>query len=377
MAVLARIHRLQLDPTNAVAPSHLLVLWSRLGRYPVSELERLVWQERRLVEYQAHIRRADDYPLLAASMRWFPRQQGPTRAARIRRWMDENAELARHIVEVLERRGPVATGEFEDRSVSGWQSSGWTHERNVERMLEWLAASGQIMVAGRRGGERLWNLPDRCLPASVSRQSLSDDEAVRLLAERALRSLGIASRAEIDRRSLPDRSFASAVPALAADGRAVDVNVAGEGGAAWPGVQLIHRDDLAALERIEGGEWQPRTTLLSPFDNFIADRARTERLFGFRFRIEIYVPREKREFGYFVMPILHGDRLVGRIDPFFDRSARRLRIRALHTGPDAASDDHAMAGVRGAIADLAAFLGADDVTYEGVVPDAWRTALLT
>ena len=160
--------------------------------------------------------------------------------------------------------------------------------------------------------------------------------------------------------------------ALEAEGVLVPAQIVDEG-RAWPGPYYVHRDDLPLLDRLAAGEWEPRTTLLSPFDNLICDRARTERLWDFRFRIEIYVPKDKREYGYYVLPILHGDRLIGRIDPLMDRKHKRLLINAIYAEPDAPPD--AAPAIAAAIERLATFLGATDIAYPATMPAGWEQAL--
>jgi uncharacterized protein len=142
-------------------------------------------------------------------------------------------------------------------------------------------------------------------------------------------------------------------------------------GAEWPGPWYVHADDLPLLERLEAGDWRPRTTLLSPFDNLIIDRERTQRLFGFHYRMEIYVPKAARRYGYYVLPVLHGDRLVGRVDPVMDRARGRLVVNAVHAEPDAPAA--AGAAVAGALEELAAFLGAGGVELRQPPPQVWRT----
>ena len=144
----------------------------------------------------------------------------------------------------------------------------------------------------------------------------------------------------------------------------------------WAGTWYIHRDDLPILAQIEAGDWQPRTTLLSPFDNLIADRNRTEALFDYKFRIEIYVPKHLRQYGYYVLSILHGDRIIGRIDPLMDRKARRLTINAVHAEPHAPMTLEAAQALSDSISELAAFLGAKEVVYSEQTPEGWRDALV-
>ena len=147
-------------------------------------------------------------------------------------------------------------------------------------------------------------------------------------------------------------------------------------GTEWPGTWYVHDDDLGTLERLERGErWEPRPTLLSPFDNLICDRARTRRLFGFDYTIEIYTPKSKRRYGYYAMPILHGDRLIGRIDPAMDRKSGRLTILSVHAEPGAPADRRTGEAVASAIQDLAVFVGARDVVIERAEATGWRRAL--
>jgi hypothetical protein len=162
---------------------------------------------------------------------------------------------------------------------------------------------------------------------------------------------------------------------LEREGRIEPVRVVEEG-EAYPGTWYIHTDDLPVLSRIEEGDWQPRTTLLSPFDNLIADRSRTERLFDYKFRIEIYVPKHLRQYGYYVLSILHGDRVIGRIDPLMDRKGKRLAINAVYAEPHAPVTTEAAQAVADSVSELAAFLGAKEVTYSERVPDGWRDVLL-
>jgi uncharacterized protein YcaQ len=164
------------------------------------------------------------------------------------------------------------------------------------------------------------------------------------------------------------------VARLQKERRILPVRVVGEAGE-WPGPWFVHADHVALLDRLEANGFGPRTTLLSPFDNLIIGRSRTELLFDFAFRMEIYVPKDKRRYGYYTMPILHGDRLIGVVDPAMDRKSGRLTIASVHAEPDAPQDHATGAAVRGAIHDLAAFLRATDVDVTGPVPAGWHRAL--
>jgi uncharacterized protein len=150
------------------------------------------------------------------------------------------------------------------------------------------------------------------------------------------------------------------------------VRIAGNG-TELPGPWFVHSEDLPLLAALERGEWEPTTTLLSPFDNLITDRARTELLFDFYFRMEIYVPQAQRKFGYYALPILHGDRLIGQVDPAMDRGRGRLVVKAVHAEPGAPKN--AGRAIGAAIESLGSFLHADEIEYSGLVPEAWRRAL--
>lgn len=242
-------------------------------------------------------------------------------------------------------------------------------------MLELLEAQGVIMVAGRRDGQRLWDLAERVLPPWTPPERLSEREFTRRVAEGMLRAAGVA-------RVAPpcwahDRSktwWARALNELERKGHARRVEI-NRGGQILPGRWYVSIDALALLERIRRGAWSPRTALLSPFDTLINDRERTELLFNFRFRLEIYVPKEKRQYGYFVLPILHGDRLIGRISPIMLRDQGRLSVEAVYAEPDAPMDRTTGRAVAGAIEMLANFLGAREVSYGQKVPAGWKRAM--
>lgn len=367
---------LQLDPVRVVARSHELVLWSRLGQYDLDELERLRWEERRLFEYWAHaasIVPTEDYPIHHLLMRTYPRGESAHRR-RTREFLSANRALHRHVLTRLRARGPLRLRDFEGRVTSGWRSSGWTNERNVERMLDILQVTGVAVVAGRTGNEKVWDLADRWFPAWTPRERLTERQIVTVAAQRALRALGVATPKQIQRHFIAGRypGLAGVLAALERQGRIERARIH-EDGADWPGEWFVHSDDLALLDRLEKGEWEPRTSLLSPFDNLISDRARPERLFGFRYRLEIYVPKGQRQFGPYAMPILHGDRLIGQVDAAMDRRRSRFRVNTIHTVPDAPAGLRTGRAVAGAIESLARFLGADDVELAGLpIPVGWR-----
>jgi uncharacterized protein len=373
---------LQLDPISTVARSHLLVLHSRLGPYNPAHLDALLWQERRLFEYWAHcasIVLTEDYPLHHRMMAGYAAGDRPWHQ-RVSDWIEANAGLRDHILERIRAEGPLPSKAFETEAVAGWVSTGWTAGRNVSRMLDFLWFKGAIMVAGRQGGQKLWDLAERCLPEWTPRDELPDREVVRRAAQHSLRALGVARQRQIDQHFIRGRypDLKEILAELEAEGRIARVQLDGQGneGRRWGGPWYVHADDLPLLDRLEAGEWASRTTLLSPFDNLICDRARTQLLFGFDFRIEIYVPKHLRQYGYYVLPILHGDRLIGRVDPVFERKPRRLTLNAVYAEPDASADAETATAVAGAIAELARFLGAREIAVPGEqVPAGWRGAL--
>jgi uncharacterized protein YcaQ len=378
MEVLNDIHCLQIDPIRAVERTQLLVLWSRLGAYDPAELDRLLYQERRLFEYWAHaasIVMTEEFPIFQVHMQNWP-FGFQTWTKRVKEWMVENEALRAHILAELAERGPLAKGDFDDVSAGSWKSTGWTDGQNVGQMLNYLWMQGKILVKYRKGRTKVWDLRDRCLPAWTPREALSWPEAVYQAAQAALRALGIATKAHIESHFTRGKypHLDEVLEQLKVDGRIVEVRIE-EAGRNWPGPWYVHSADMPLLDVLEGGNWRPRTTLLSPFDNLICDRDRTEELFDFHYRIEIYVPKARRQYGYYVMPILHGDRLIGRVDPKMDRKTKRLKINNVYIESDVLATADSGQAVAKAIQKLGEFLGAQEIEYGEQTPAGWRSTL--
>jgi uncharacterized protein len=376
--VIRAIRCVQLDPISVVARSPLLVLHSRLDGFRPAQLDRLLFRDRVLFEYWAHaasIVLTEDLPIHA----WFMRQHLPQDTEWGRRhaeWLRTNAKLRRSIMLRLRRDGPLPSRDLADLSVESWRSTGWTNERNVDKMLAFLWRQGAILVAGRAGQQKLWDLAERVLPADAPRGRLSDLGVTRLATDLSLRALGLGTDRHIRMHFTEGRypELARVLAEFERSGRIERVEVA-DGGDRLPGAWFVHADHLRVLERIEAGEWSPRATMLSPFDNLIRDRARSLALFGLDYRIEIYTPKHQRRYGYYAMPVLDGDRFVARVDPAFVRDEGRLRLHAIHGEDGHERSVDAGAAVASAVGELATFLGAEAVEISGPVPRRWRAAL--
>jgi hypothetical protein len=373
--VVRSIRCVQLDPISVVARSPLLVLRSRLDGFDPKHLDRLLWRDRSLFEYWAHaasIVLTEDHAIHQYRMRSYPTKDDAW-GTRFATWVESNDGLRRSILRALRRGGPLRVRDFGSNPVSeSWVSSGWTRDRNVDQMLAFLWMRGTIAVAARRGLEKWWDLAERVLPAEARRERIRDLEVTRRAAVFSLRALGIATPIQIRRHFTVGRypDLPRVLEAFDRQGVVERVRV-GE----LPGPWFVHRDDLALLERIERGSWRPRSTLLSPFDNLIHDRKRAASLYDLDYRMEIYVPKAKRRFGYYAMPLLHGDRFVARVDPAVDRARGRLVLNAVHVEPGLRPDRELGPAVADAVRELAAWSGADDVEVAGPVPASWRSAL--
>jgi uncharacterized protein len=306
LSTVRRLGFLQLDPISVVATPQQLVLWSRLGAFDTAELERLLWEERKLFEWNAFIWPIEDLPLIRARMR---ERWGHYKWQRwAKEFLKEQAGLRRYVLRELERRGPLLSRDLEHPEARANERYVWWGTRaQLTWMLELLHRRGHIAVAGRRGGQRLWDLAERWYPET---ETVPLAEARFALREKRFRALGV----KLDK-----------------------------------GLLVAHPD-------ADDRPLPPRITFLSPFDRLIHDRARAEALWGFRYRLEMYVPQAKREYGYYVLPILRGDRLIGRIDLVFDRKSGVLRTNNVWW-----EDGGRPVSLNRPLRSLARFVGADSI----------------
>ena len=322
---LDRVHLHQIDSVNVLARAHYLPAFSRLGAYDRTDLDRLAWgpkRQRGLFEYWAHeasLLPFAFHPLLRWRMARADRGEAGWR--RMRLYATERRAEAMALLDRIRIDGPLAAADFESHT----GQSGWWNWSETKHALEWLFWAGHITTATRRGTfERVYDLTERVIPTDIlAIPTPSDADAHRALIAHAARAHGIATSGDLRDyfRQSPDQA-APAIAGLAEEGVLIPVDVPG-----WRHAWL-HRD-ARRPRRIEA------RALLSPFDPLVWARDRVERLFGFRYRIEIYVPAAQRRYGYYVLPFLLGDRLVARVDLKADRQARRLIVQATHLEPDA------------------------------------------
>lgn len=276
LEVVRHLGFLQMDPIATIAPPQQLVLYNRIGAFDVAELDRLIWNERALFEWNAFIWPVEDLPLVRARMR----RRRATANAWARDFLQANARFRRYVLRELERNGPLLSRDLNADLLPDAEPHRWWGTRQVRLMLELLQQHGEVAVAGRSGKQRLWDLADRVYPQT---ETIPWRHAEQLIAEKRRRSLGV-----------------------------------------WLERGKLHVHEASSDEPVPD-----RVSFLSPFDRLIHDRERTEALFGFHYRLEMYVPKAKRRYGYYVLPILLGDRIVGRIDVERDRTANVLRVNGV------------------------------------------------
>jgi len=272
-----RLGFLQLDPIATVATPQELVLWSRLGAFDRSELDRLLWEARALFEWNAFIWPIESLPMVRGFMRRWRASTHYSGERWMHGFMAENRSFRRYVMRELELRGPLLSRELDDRAAGEPRDHRWYGARRVGHMLTILHLWGEIAVAGRRGRQRLWDLAERVYPDGGA---LTQAEARRVRDEQRFRALGV----------------------------------------------RLEKGRLIAHPDATDGPVPDQATLLSPFDRLIHNRDRTEALWDFFYRLEMYVTPAKREYGYYVLPLLVGDRLVGRAEPVVDRKAGTMKL---------------------------------------------------
>ncbi|KQZ82035.1 cytoplasmic protein [Mesorhizobium sp. Root157] len=320
---LSRTGLLQIDSVSAVVRAHYMPLYSRLGPYPLSLLDGAAQSRKRLLfEYWAHeasLLPVETYPL----MRWRMQraERGEEMYGGLAKFGRERADYIEGIYRQVVSRGPIAASDLDGQKGSG----GWWGWSDAKHAFEWLFWAGRITTAYRRGFERLYDLPERVLPPAILKlPTPSPADAHRELLRISARAHGIATVGCLrDYFRLSPADIKGRIEELVEEGELIPVRIDG-----WARPAYLHKD--ARLPRRIGAR-----ALLAPFDPLVFERTRAENLFGFRYRIEIYTPAAKRQYGYYVLPFLLGDRIVARVDLKADRPAGVLRVHAAYAEPHA------------------------------------------
>jgi uncharacterized protein YcaQ len=359
LAAVRRMGVLQIDTISVVARSPYLVLWTRLGDYEPRWLDELL-AERKLFEYWAHeacFLPVEDYPLFRHRM--LDHSWAGWRYAH--KWMDAHREDAARLLQHVRERGEVRSADFDRVDTRG----GWWSWKPEKRMLESLFTAGELMIARREGFQRIYDLRERILPSWDDSRLPSADEVRRTLALNSVRAMGIAKAKWVADYYRTDKTSTRLLPERLADaGDLLRVSVEG-----WKEPAYVHPDHADTARAAAAGRGKPvLTTLLSPFDPLVWDRGRASEMFDFEYRIEVYTPAPKRVYGYYVLPILHRGRLVGRLDPKAHRKDGVFEVRKIHFEPGVRLSDRLVSEVAGAIRDCARWHGTPEVQIRASDP---------
>jgi uncharacterized protein YcaQ len=366
----------QIDTLHMVRRSQYITLWSRLGRYDPADLDRLIYDpaERRLFEYWLHaasIIPLRDYRYRLVKMRLFSEGHGwwPEWAKK-----PENVALCQGVLDRVREEGPLRASDFEH---DGSPRGSWWDWKPAKHALEHLYNRGDLMIGSRANFQRVYDLRERVLPDWVDQTEPTPDETHRALVERSARALGVCEAGQLAEYAYDVRRTEARRIAAGLVRAGVLVEIEAELADGLTHALLVHRDHLPALEQAADGALRAeRTTFLSPFDSLFWARGRDEALWNFRQVLEAYKREPQRIWGYFCLPILHRDRLVGRFDPKLERKTSTLRLKALYLDPGADPDDDLIADVARAMRDFLAFHSARTLVIERSDPPAFGEKLL-
>lgn len=375
-AILRNIGYIQWDPVTVVAPSHLISIWSRIGKFDWSELDKIMWHDKEVL-FQwtpiAWLVLAEDYPIFYSLMSRYPdsmRKGWANHAESANKFLNSHHELKKKVMNRL-KEGPAETGQFKNYGIRNKSPDGWSSGNEVTQLLFHLQMKGEVMVSGHSGNQNLWDLTDNFLPQSVERTIIPADELEMVTAIRAMRGLGVSADYDIYRYFVRGRytDLKGTLKKLVEDGKAVKVKIDGQ---SKKKAYYMLSEDIKALDSIISDKWEPRLSLISPFDNMITLRDRTQKMFNFNYILEQFVPKEKRRFGTYVLPILWGSNLVGRINAKFEKQQKILDIHGVFAEPG--FENEAIIGDRLAdrVEDFADFLGAVKVKYGKIKPVQWK-----
>jgi len=358
--VVEQLGYVQIDTIAVIERAHHHVIWTRHPGYKTAQLDELLSRDRRVFEYWAH---AAAYLPMRDYRYYLPRIRYYAEEHRARHWLTEHRALAKKVLARIRAEGPLGTADFEH---PGEKRGPWWDWKPAKRALEYLFWSGKLMIAGRRNFQRLYDLSERVLPPDLDTSMPRPLESARFAARRGLQSQGLTTAKQKDGLSSP-QEVGRALDELAEAGEAVAVQVEGQ-----PEVYYAWQPLLAASRPRRG-----QLHLLSPFDNLVIDRRRTEQFFGFEYRIECYTPAPKRKYGYFTLPILWGNELVGRLDPKAERREGVFKVKSLVLEPGFSPDEAFYPALAKKLRAFAAFHGCDEVKIERARPDRARAALRT
>jgi uncharacterized protein len=368
LAAIRRMAALQIDTIHVVARSPYLTLFSRLGNYNPAWLDELL-AEGRLFEYWVHEASfvpIEDYGLFRRRMLACDKLGWRY----LRKWADEHAAVVERVRKALREQGPLRSADFE--RTDGRRSNWWSGWKDEKIALENMFGAGELMVAARRNFQRVYDLRERVLPNWDDSRLLPPDAIARELVLKAVRCLGITTARWVGDYFRTDKlEAAELVRSLAAEGHLLAVRVDG-----WREEAYVHPDNRALLKRAADGKLTPAlTTLLSPFDPLIWDRARMMSVFGFDYRLECYTPAPKRRYGYFALPILRRGELIGRLDPKAHRNAGMFEVKALYLELGVVLTEDLVADVAASLRECAVWHNTPEVVVRKASPRGLLSAL--